>query len=377
MRTLRAVTPTPIVAGLLLVAAAAGPARADPILSLPPVGRVDWRCGGARIAPLAELQALGVIAADELTTAPDYGTVRSMRPELGLLRIGVLAEQPCRSLSLVVRLDAAELLRIESNQLDDQTLATVDAVVDDAALWWAPEAWAKLIVGRSKVPFSRFRQLERGLLSVGMVPFLVDRVAPDRRWGVTALGDLGAIAYVGGIYADDDRLELVRTAGDPSAKGRLAMALHVEWTPRAPIGTDYQATPSTDPWYGEVRVSAGAGALYRVRSEGGERLDLSLSGQIKYRRYAAIAELMLASDPDQLALGGAGEASVMFADRVTVFGRGDYDASQELYSVGGGVAYFVTCDRRTKVSAFGWLRRPRDVDGLRRDGVVLQLQGAL
>ncbi len=361
--------------------AAARPGRADPIQSFPAHGNgVLAQCpsGPGVLALVGEVIGIGVLGAERRTTYPEYGTIRGNEPELGLARVGIVGVHPCLPLAFSLRGDFSEALRIDGDTLRDRPVAAVDRVLDDASVWWTPRVWANVIVGRHKVPFSRFRQLDLGLLTAGAVPFLTDRLAPDRRWGATFLGDLGALSYALGGYADSDSLELRVADDDPSEAGRALVAAHVEWTPRAPIGRDHAATPTRDPWYPVARVSAGAGVLYRARAPGlGDRVDLSLSGQLKYRRYAAIAELILSSDASELSLGGAAEASVLFLDKVVVFARSDYDAGVSLWSTGAGISYFVTADRRNKVSLFGWVRRETESGAARRDGVVAQLQAFL
>lgn len=357
------------------------PARADPIQLFPARGNgVLAQCprGPGVLALVGEVVGIGVLGAERRTTFPEYGTIHGNEPELGLARFGIVGIHPCRPLAFSLRADFSETLRIDADTFRDRPAATIDRVLDDASLWWTPRVWANWIVGRHKVPFSRFRQLDRGLLTAGAVPFIVDRLAPDRRWGATFVGDLGALSYALGGYADDDSLELRVVDDDPSASGRALVAAHVEWTPRAPIGSDHGATPTSDPWYPVARVSAGAGVLYRARAPGlGDRVDLSLSGQLKYRRYAAIAELLLSSDSEEVSLGGAAEASVLFLDKVVLFARSDYDAGVSLWSTGAGISYFVTPDRRNKVSLFGWVRRDTEPGGVRRDGVIAQLQAFL
>lgn len=370
-----------MVLGLAALLAGARSALADPILRFPPHGNaVISECPGGpgMLAMVGEVVGIGVLGAERLTTFPDYGTIKGNEPELGLARVGLVGVHPCRPLAFALRADFSEALRIDSDTFDDHPAAVIDRVVDDAAVWWTPRAWVNLVAGRHKVPFSRFRQLDRGLLSAGAAPFLVDRIAPDRRWGATISGDLGAAAYALGGYADSDALELRAGADDPSTAGRALVATHVEWTPRAPIGADHYATPASDPWYSVVRVSAGMGFLWRLRRPGvGSAFDLSLNGQLKYRRYAAVAEVILSTDAVELSLGGAGELSVLLIDKVVAYARGDYDAGVDLWSVGGGLSYFVTDDRRNKVSLFGFVRRDTEPGGTERDGVIAQLQAFL
>jgi hypothetical protein len=371
---------------LIAVAAIVGPAvpvRADPIWQLPPLGEatlVGGEKGEGSLALTAEVSGFGVLGAENMTTFPELEYLDGDEPELGTARVGLVGRHAWRPWAWILRGDFSEGLRVGIDGVRDQPLAGINRYIDDAAVWWIPKEWVRAWAGRGKVPFSRFRHLERALLTAGAVPFVVDRVAPDRRWGAALFGDLGAIAYAAGAYADNNKMEL--RAGDdqiddPSRDGRMAFAGHVEWTPRAPIGGDHQPTSSKDPWRRVVRVSSGMGFLWRWRKRGGPRLDLSLNGQIKWRRLAAVAELLVARDRDGFAFtGGAIQASVLVTDKVTVFSRGDYDHTLDLWSGGGGASFFVTSDRRSKVTFVGWYRRDR-VGGPRRDGAVVQLQAWL
>ena len=363
------------------LAMTAAPQRvvADPILTLPAVGRGELvGSGGApgSLAVLGDIDAIGVASSDRLSSLPDFGAIDAIEPDLGRLRTGLIGRHPRWPLAFLWRVDWSESLRLDRDQLGDETVAVVDALVDDASVWWTPRAWAGLVAGRSKVPFSRFRHLDRALLSGAALPFVIDRLTPDRRWGITGLGDLGALSYAAGAYADYDSLEL-REPLDPSARGRLALAAHVEWTPRAPIGSDHRATPASDPWREVWRASLGAGVLYRRRAaERGDRLDLAVSSQLKLGRYAAIFE-GIASVDDDVSLSGAAEASVMLGRRVVAFMRGDVDIGVDLWTAGGGVSYLVTGDRRNVVSLMGWVRREREAAGESRDGVIIKLQAGL
>jgi hypothetical protein len=354
-------------------------AAADPIFTLP-AGRelLSSGAGSGSLAVLGDVDAIGVAWAERLSDLPDFGAIDELEPDLGRARAGLVGRHGRWPLAFMLRVDWSEALRHDRDQLTDETAGVLDGFVDDASVWWSPRVWAGLVAGRGKVPFSRFRHLDRALLSGAVMPFASDRLAPDRRWGITALGDLGALSYAAGVYADYDSLELRTAADDPSAGGKLAAAAHLEWTPRAPIGSDHRASPTRDPWHGVGRASLGAGVLYRRRAaERGDRLDLSVSSQVKMGRYAAICEGIVSADDSALGISGVAEASVMIGERVVAFMRGDVDIGVDLWTAGGGASYFVTSDRRNVVSLLGWVRRQREVTGEARDGVVIKLQAGL
>lgn len=411
-----------------------GAASADPILELPPVGRGSFlhapaknrdpgvpgapsgggrsaaaagstdpdrlpgRSGASELALVAEMSALGVLGDDRRTIFPDAGDLEGGEPELALMRVGLVGWSGCQPLGFAVRADLAEGLRLDREDFSYHPLAASDALVDDLYGAWTPRVWAQVWLGRQPVPFSRFRQSEHALSTSGAVPFVVDRVAPERRWGAAFHGDLGALAYAAGVYADgavfeeapsreervpDDAPEVDDNGvplplHDPSTGGRVAVAAHAEWTPRAPMGPGPLASPEKDPWYPVPRVSAGAGALVRLREEGGDRVDLSMDGSGKWRQLSALVELILSIDGGQVALAAAGEAGFLVTDRFHVFLRADDDIEVEWWTVGGGAGWFVTADRWNKVTFFGWVRRKQDdVGEADADGVIVQLQAAL
>lgn len=388
-----------LVAAWVLLAVVGGDSLADPILQRPAAGRGalgDHADGSTRIALIGDVDILAILGAERATTYPEVGVITGNEPELAAARIGLVGLEGV--LSYVLRVDVSEASRLGLATLEDRPVATCDAFLDDAALWWTPRVWANLVTGRVVVPFSRFRQLERVALTTGGPPFLVDRVAPDRRWGATFHGDLGSLSYAAGAYADFDQLELraherpssVERAPsdtadpepptsidllDPSTGGRTATAFYLGWTPRAPLGPDHMATPGSDPWFDTVRPGAGLGILWRDRA-GRDRLDISLSSQFAFRSVAAIAEILAHIENDTVGLAVAGQASLLMGSRAVVFALAEYDDELALYTAGGGAGFFATRDRRNKISLVGWMRRESG-NASTRDGVVVHLQASL
>jgi hypothetical protein len=357
-----------------------GTLAADPVIAPPSarLGRLgDGDKGEAPLALVAEMSAIAVLGTERETTFPAVGDLEGNEPELALVRAGLIGDGADWPMRFALRFDLAEATRLDEQQFEDHPFAVVDGFVDDFQLAWTPRSWVNVVAGRQKVAFSRFRQLEESLLTAVAPPFLHDRIAPDRRWGATVLGDLGALGYAIGGYEDVDALEPRSVPDDPSAqRGRAALTAHVEWTPRAPlgIGAGYLATSRRDPWYDTLRISGGAGILYRIL-DGEDRLDLSLSSITKWRFTSSLVEIVIAYDGERIAIAGAGEGGVTLADRAATFMRGEYDVEVASWSAGAGASWFVTRDRLNKLVLLGFVRRDTD-GGPRRDGVVLQLQAS-
>lgn len=398
-----------------VLATLAGSVDAEPVLERPPMGRGRFGAdaddpSGASGGPLAlalEVSGVGIVGDETFTTVPELGLVDGGESELVVLRLGVMGESSCRPLAFVVRADLAELDRISARGARDRPLAAIDKILDDASVWWTPHIAATIVVGRQPVPFSRWRQLDSALVHGGAVPFAVERLAPARRWGAAVLGDLGAMAYAGGLYLDadwaEDRLPAanrddgVLDYADPSAAGTVAVAGHFAWTPRAPMGRGLLATPSADPWFRTFRWGAGAGVLVRPRGDGrGLRFDASLDGSLTWRRLAGVLELIVGTEPDLVDVTAVAELSVMPADRAVLYARGEYetcaatgtatdcaagirfpsDRSDRWYTFAAGFALFATDDRRNKLTLHTWLRRDGR-GGPRGDGALVQVQASL
>ena len=412
-----------------VMAAWSGRAAADPILRLPPVGRavLVGRAGGAAADPgaaegadpgagvepgagvaggrspvaagwsdpdrrpggrgpgggvlavIADADALAVIAAGPAAVVPELGPVDAPEVDAVAGRVGLVGWGGCTPLGFALRVDMSEPLRLDGDDFSAHPLAATDRLLDDAVVAFTPRSWFQVWLGRQPVPLSRFRSFEHAELMAGQVPRVTDRVAPDRRWGAAVTGDLGAIAYATGVYADGDAVELPAAGQvapraldpdrpglvvDPSAGGRGAVAARLEWTPRAPIGPGDQPAAADDPWAPVARASIGLGALWRWRrADLGQRLDLALSAQGKVGRLSGLAELYLSSDSGQVALGGAAEAGFLATGWLLLFARGDDDVETGWWSAGGGAAWLVTADRWTRVSLSGWIGRRDDSGG--------------
>lgn len=374
----------------------ARPASADPLFAPPTIGRLTWGGGDddpAVVGLVAEARILGVTGASRLAAWPDrMRGIEPGTPELDAARFGLVAHLRCARVSFGVQLDPAELSRadVELGEGEPAFGALTGGIVDDAWMLWRPVRPAWLLVGRARMPWSKMRQFQEVDLPLGAPPFLIDRVAPDRRWGVSLLGDLGSMSYMAGVWEDLDALEPRARIDDPSKGGAVAVAAHLEWTPRAPmmgsnppgrvVGARGPApTPRGDPWWSTGRVSLGFGTLLRVREDGTSRTDASLSAQWKWKAVAAIAEGVLSVQSGEQRLGGWGQVMVAPVDRVVITGFGEWDegaGAAGAWTAGGGITWFSTRDRRNKVAFVGWFRR--DVDrGTAYDAGVVLLQAAL
>lgn len=376
-------------AALALAVAAAGPAHADPIFELPELGKVTIEGESGSAGLLADMRALGVIASNRLAGWPDRRLgLEPQRPALIAARAGGIAALADAPVTFVVRVDFGEFARPE---LPDRVGQTFGEVIEDGYVYVRAFPALSILAGRARVPFAKERQFDELDEPLGAPPFVIDRVAPDRRYGVAIYGDLGGAAYALGAYEDIDALEPRRpiAVDDPSAGGALAVAAHVEWTPRAPMmGSNPPdkvegargplPTPSADPWWGEVRVSVGLGGLARVREDGSTRVDGSLSLQLKWRWLAAIAETV-ATTEGSAEVGAHGTLMVTPIDSLALAVRGEWDPGAiggGQWSVAGGVTWSVTKNRRNKVGVIGWLLRDRD-RGTPYDAVTVFLQASL
>jgi hypothetical protein len=380
-------------ATLVLVLVLARSAVADPILDVPRVGKLRWGGGDEDVGILGvigDAHMLGVIAASRLAQWPDRQQgIEPGTPQLAAGRVGLVFHYRCVPLSLVLRGDFGEPARA---YVDGPGTAIASSIVDDAYAMWRIARPAQLVIGRARIPFTRARQFDESDEPLGSSPFLVDRIVPDRRTGAALHGDLGALAYAGGVYEDLDDLEPRARTDDPSSGGQLAAAAHLEWTPRAPMyGSNPPGqipgargplpTPRADPWFGTWRPSIGAGALYRRRDDGASRVDLSFSVHSKWRWLAVLAEIVGTPLDDDLDTAFGAHAAVMITpiDPLAFTGRGEWDGGfgeDGTWTAGGGVTWHVTRDRKNKVAFVGFYRRDVARDTA-YDGAVVYLQASL
>src|SRR5262245_24060812 len=180
-----------------------GQAAADPLLDVPRIGRLRWGGGDDDIGTFGifgDAHMLGVLAASRLAAWPDRQQgIEPGTPQLSAVRAGVAFHYRCVPVSLILRIDAAEPARA---YVDRPAGAIAGAIVDDAYVLFRPYRPLQLLAGRARVPFTRARQFDDADEPLGASPFLIDRVAPDRRSGAGLYGDLGALAYAAGAYED-------------------------------------------------------------------------------------------------------------------------------------------------------------------------------
>jgi hypothetical protein len=324
------------------------------------VGRARWGGGPldpALLAFLADVRAVGVLGVDRLSSWPDRGVgIEPTQPQLVAARPGVLARFLRVPVTLVGRIDLGEAAR---PLLDTSIGPLSGAILDDAYVLWQPTPAAQVVAGRSRVPFAASRRREEIDEPTGAPAFLVDRVAPDRRWGVGLQGDLDELGWFAGAYADLDVLEQRVRLDDPSRGGGALLLAQVEWSPIAPL-------------------AAGAGTLVRLRREGGARVDASLSARVEWGALGLVAELLGARD-DELALGGHVQVALRASRRVDLVTRAEWDPGAPgggVWAATAAIGWNVTRDRRNRVAVVGWLRREVERENP-LDGIVVYLQASL
>src|SRR5262249_28356239 len=178
------------------------------------------------------MRALGVLVANRLAEWPDRRLgLEAQRPALIAGRVGGVADLADAPVTFVLRVDFGELAR---PSLPDGVGQVFGAVIDDAYAFFRPFPARQTLAGRARVPFAKGRQYDESAEPLGAPPFLVDRVTPDRRYGVLVLGDLGGAAYALGAYEDLDAVEPRRPLDDPSAGGAFALAPPLHCTPPPP-----------------------------------------------------------------------------------------------------------------------------------------------
>jgi hypothetical protein len=392
-----------VLAGWACIVATARDGSADPLFEPPMLGRKATTGGGPGDAVTAglvlEARLVGPLGADRLALWPDRSLgLEAREPGAVALRAGAVLWLRGAPVGFVVQLDLAEIVRPGRGgdgawAQDFGPFAT--SLVDDLYATWRPSRSLQLVAGRARVPLTRQRQWDERDLPLGAAPQVVDRIAPDRRFGLLVHGDLGALAYAAGLWSDDDALEL-RALGDASAGGRLLAGGHLEWTPIAPmygsnpVGAVVGArgplpTPRRDPWYPIHRLSLGAAVLARRSAAGDLRTDLSLSAGWKWRWLGAEAEVIRSAPANgKSELGAWLELhATPVTDKLSWSVRAEWDegASPDgTATAGGGITWHATDDRRSKIGLVGWLRfvgEGRDGRDRREDALVVVIQTAL
>jgi hypothetical protein len=359
-------------------------ALADPVWQAPAVGTGGFHEGGLRGGLLLDARLIGVLAADRLATWPDRQLgLEDETPTAVAVHVGVRLEL-ARDWDLVLELDLAELLRPEiAGEVPwDDVPRFAMATLDHAFVRFEAYRELELVVGRSHVPFGKQRQFDELDLGLGAVAFVTDRLAPDRRAGLLLAGDFGALAYAAGVFEDLEALE-----GSPEGAGLAA--LHVEWTPIAPIYGSYPPgkipgargplpTPRQDPWFDTMRVSVGAGALLRLDEQGKTETRFSASLQAKWKMMAGLAEVISSTTSGT---GVYAELIVTPIDAVSIHARGELDSGEAngALTYGGGVSYAVTADRRSRMGVAAWKRTVKLDDNRERheDAAIVLLQTSL
>jgi hypothetical protein len=381
-------------------------AHADPLFGPPVLGAARW--GGEEGDPVVaglvlDVRLLGILGARRLSIWPDRQLgLEPGDPVAAALRVGGVLHLADAPWSFVLQVDLAEALRpgFADEPLWRRDLGAFSgALVDDAYVLWRPSRLANLVLGRARVPISKWRQYDERDLALGAVPFVVDRVTPDRRWGLSFYGDLGALAYAAGAWEDADALEPRAAEDDPSRGGRYLASFQLEWTPIAPmmgsnpVGKVKGArgplpTPRADPWFDTARFSVGLGALWRADAAGSQRIDGSASLQWKWRWLAAIGEALVL---DSKRLGGDVELAATPVDKISLHARAEWDPgeahpvasglpSHAAWTAGAGIMWHATDDRRSRIGFYGWYRRV-DLGGTRNDrpedAAIVLIQTAL
>lgn len=372
--------------GRLIAAAVAALVAAPAIAAadLPPRSRLTWTGqGGETYQSLTlEFAAVAVLGANRLTGFPELGKLSGGEPEMIRLRIGGVGDNG--RFGYAARVDIAETLRIDVDQLRFYPLTAASQLIDDLYGLWRPAPGLVLSAGRQRVGTSRFRGVEAAELLAGTAPFAIDRAMPDRRWGARARQRIGPLAFGAGAWVDGDSIEPRVAPNDPSFSDTALISGELEWLiagdqpggwypERGSMAPDSQLDdprledPPPPP---SLHLAIRAAPLVRLGD--GTRVDGVLGAEARFGRYGGLAELLLL-DRD---LGAAAEGELTLHPRVGVFTRGDYDGERRLWSAGAGVSYYPTEDRRNRISFYGWLRRELD-PAPARDGVVLQLGAAL
>ena len=176
----------------------------------------------------------------------------------------------------------------------------------DAKIVWTRFSAARVSVGLDKVPFSRFAMNSSSRLTLVERPLTTQKMAPDRRVGVTVLGDMAGLEYAAGFYNGSTGVTQGNMMGGMAAAASLQY--HV-------FGKPQEFVP------GPLRLAVGGGFMYnsdagmdKLRAAG--HLDLrmfrvQLLGEFLYEQGSPQEEPLGDSTAgDYTRLGAAGELSV-------------------------------------------------------------------
>jgi hypothetical protein len=364
----------PLAAAAVAVLAAI-PAAAE----LPAPSRLSWPAAdgqGAHSLTL-EFSAVAVLGADRTTGYPELGRLFGGEPEMMRLRVGGVGD--FGRVGYAARIDLAETLRLELDQVRFFPVASANRLLDDFYGLWRPIPTLAITAGRQRIGVSRFRDIEPGLLAAGTTPFTVDRALPDRRWGLRARARFGRFFAGAGGWLDGDTIEPRVVPGDPAFGTRALVSAAIGWVALGgdtehwlPTRPEAEDDDLGEPPWPEPRLVVRIAPLVRFEDDGDARVDAAAGVEGSWRGFGGLAELLVL-DGD---LGFAGEGEIAVHSKASVFVRGELDGERRLWSSGAGVTYFATADRRNRIAFYGWIRRDLE-DAPGRDGAVIQLQATL
>ncbi len=176
----------------------------------------------------------------------------------------------------------------------------------DAKIIWTRFSMARVSVGLDKVPFSRFAMNSSSRLTVAERPLIVQKIAPDRRVGITILGDVGDLEYAAGYYNGSSGV----TQGNKL--GGMAVAASLQYHV---FGKPQEFVP------GPLRLAVGGGFMFN-RDAGIAKLRAAGHLDLRLYRVQLLGEFLFeagtpeeeplgdSTQGDYTRLGAAGELSV-------------------------------------------------------------------
>ena len=176
----------------------------------------------------------------------------------------------------------------------------------DAKIVWTRFSAARVSVGLDKVPFSRFAMNSSSRLTLVERPLTTQKIAPDRRVGVTVLGDLAGLEYAAGFYNGSSGVTEGNRMGGMAAAASLQY--HI-------FGKPSEFVP------GKLRLAVGGGFMYNSDA-GMDKLRAAGHLDLRLFRVQLLAEFLYemgspkeeqkgdATAGEYTRLGAAGELSV-------------------------------------------------------------------